>query len=98
MGKAPVLLLPTLDWRIWLEPERRGSILLLPLNLRYLVPPEEQTQIIHTEAGTENQRPRWDNSSSEHWVCTSQDDGCGGRITEHKVAREREPRLLFITR
>ena len=90
--KTSVLLLPTLDWRFWLEPKSKWDIWLLPLNLRKLAVTEELTWIICTRWPEEkDQRPGWGRSGSESWVCTPQE------VVGHERVREEEPRLLFLS-
>ena len=89
--KTSVLLLPTLDWRFWLEPKSKWDIWLLPLNLRKLAITEELTWIICTRWPEEkDQRPGWGRSGSESWVCTPHE------VVGHERVREEEPRLLFF--
>ena len=70
--EAPVVLLPILDWTIWLEPDSKWGILLLPLNLRQLVPSEyrQLIQITHPKAGPEESETRLGHLSSESKVFT----------------------------
>lgn len=89
--EAPVVLLPILDWTIWLEPDSKWGILLLPLNLRQLVPSEDRQliQITHPKAGPEESETRLGHLSSESKVFTPWEiSQPGGLIIEHETARK----------